>query len=106
MREKPHYESEQTPYESEPGTPKEPEKLRAVIVDTGEEALETRVRDIAAARMNRDKDELRGVGGFFKKIWTHNLLREYYRQQEMSAARGELLASGNLYNEEGAGVEA
>ncbi len=86
--------------------PEHPEKLRAVIVDTGEEALETRARDIADARMNRDKDELRGVGGFFKKIWTHNLLREYYRQREVGRARQELVESGNLYNEEGAEAQA
>ncbi len=75
------------------------EKLRVAIVDTGE-ALEAQARDIAEEKLTANKSELTGFKGFFKKIWKHNLFREYYRQKEIIRVKNEILDSGNLYHHE------
>lgn len=71
-------------------------KKRVVIVDTSE-ALEDQARDIAEERLTASKEGLKGMKGFFSKIWKHNLFREYYRQKEIALAKAEIEESGNLY---------
>ena len=78
--------------------------MRAVIVET-KGAVEARARDIAEAAMSRNKSELKGVSGIAKKIWVHNLFQPFYRQKEITKAKGTLLESGNLYAGEREGVE-
>jgi len=82
-----------------------PKKRKLVIVDTGD-SIEQQARDIAEERLVEDKSELTGVRGFFKKIWKHNLAREYYRQKEISLARQRILETGNLYSDEEASENA
>lgn len=80
-------------------------KRKLVIVDTGD-SIEQQARDMAEERLTEDKNELTGARGFFKKIWKHNLAREYYRQKEISLARQRILESGNLYSDEEASENA
>ncbi len=75
------------------------EKLRVAFVDT-EKAIEDQARDIAEEKLTAEKSELAGFKGFFKKIWKHNLAREYYRQREIIRVKREILESGNLYHHE------
>lgn len=70
----------------EPPKPKAKRKLGVVETDLAEK----RARDVAAERMTRNKDELKGIGGFFKKIWTHNWMAEYYRAKEVEKIRREM----------------
>jgi hypothetical protein len=72
----------------------EKNKQKIVIANVD---IEDQARDIAEEKMLSSKEELKGVRGFLRKIWTHNLAREYYRQKEISKARREIQQSGNLY---------
>jgi hypothetical protein len=78
-----------------------PRKKRVAIVDTSS-ALEEQSRDIAEEKLTTAAGELHGVSGFVSKIWKHNLFREYYRQKEITKAKGDISLSGNLYAGEGA----
>lgn len=69
-------------------------KRKIVIADVG---IEDQARDIAEEKMTASKGELRGIKGFIKKIWKHNLAHEYYRQKEIAKARREIQQAGNLY---------
>lgn len=71
-------------------------KKRVVIVDTSD-ALEDQARDMAEERLTVSKEDLKGMKGFFFKIWKHNLFREYYRQKEIALAKTKIIESGNLY---------
>ena len=80
--------------------------FKVAIVETGQ-ALEEQARDIAESRMTASKEELRGIKGFFEKIWKHNLAREYYRQREIAKSKAEVQASKNLFaGEDGVGQYA
>ena len=80
---------------TEPEKPKGKRKLGIVETDL----VEKRSREEAAERMNRNKDELKGVSGFFKKIWTHNWMAEYYRAREVEKVRKELNEAGSTFGE-------
>lgn len=82
-----------------------PAKKRLVLVETGD-ALEQQARDMAEERMLEEKKDLKGVGGFLKKIWKHNLAREFYRQKQISLARQRILESGSLYADEDSDAKA
>ena len=72
-------------------------RRRLGIVDTN--LIEKRARDIASERMTEDKDSLRGVSGFFKKIWKHNWMGEYYRAKETDKIKAELMGAGSTFSE-------
>jgi len=82
------------------GTGKLQKKYRIGIVENSEQ-LETAAHDAGDAKMTASKEELRGIGGFFKKIWKHNLFNEVYRQKEITKARTAIRESGNVYIGEG-----
>jgi len=74
-------------------------KNRIAFVDTSH-LVDSESRDLAERRMIEDKESQRGVGGILKKIWKHDLFREYYRQKEIYRAKEELMeGGGNLYAE-------
>jgi hypothetical protein len=89
------------PTNEAPPAPIEPEKPQGKrklgIIET--DLVEKRAREEAAERMNRNKDELKGVSGFFKKIWTHNWMAEYYRAREVEKVRKELNDAGSTFGE-------
>jgi hypothetical protein len=73
-------------------------KKRKIIIANVD--IEDQARDMAEEKMTSSQEKLKGFGGFIKKIWTHNLAREYYRQKEIVRARREIQQSGkpeNLY---------
>lgn len=69
---------------------------RISIVDVSD-AIDEHAVDIGEERITAKKKELRGVKGFFKRIWRHNMAREYYRNKEIQKAREQIRTSGNLY---------
>ncbi len=75
------------------------EKIKLAIIDN-EEGLRAAAVDSAEASLTANKQELKGVKGFFKKIWKHNLAREYYRQKEIVKTKDKIAASGNIYIDE------
>lgn len=68
------------------------EKLRLAFVDNSK-AIDDQAVDAGEAKMTVDK----GKSGFFKKIWKHNLARNYYRQKEINTARQQILETGNVF---------
>lgn len=93
-------------HESAPLTPQAPpaekpqKKYRIGIVENSEQ-IETAAHDAADKNLTASKEELRGVSGFFKRIWKHNLFNEVYRQKEITKARAAIKASNNVYAQEG-----
>lgn len=81
------------------------EKIKLAIIDN-EEGIHAAAVDSAEAQLTADKQELKGVSGFFKKMWRHNLAREYYRQTEIGKTKEKIAASGNIYiDEEGTSAD-
>jgi len=84
----------------EPAAPQIPEKKKLpeiAFTDTTSHIRET-ARDTADAKMTDSKNELRGFKGFFKKLWKHNLFKEYYRQKEVAKAEKDLLKGDSSNN--------
>lgn len=80
----------------------EAKKQKIAIVDISG-AVEKETRDVAEAKLTAEEKDVKGLGGFLKKIWKYNLFREYYRQKEIGLAKKKILTEKNLYaGEEGA----
>jgi hypothetical protein len=75
----------------------EKKRRKLGVVDT--DLIEKRARDISAERMTADKASLKGVSGFFKKIWKHNWMGEYYRAKETDKIKAELMGAGSTFSE-------
>lgn len=71
-------------------------KYEVAFIDVSD-AAQIQARDVAEAKMTADKEQLKGVKGFLKRIWHHNIGHEYYRQKEIRQARGEILETKNIY---------
>lgn len=80
------------------------EKFKLAFVDNSR-AIDDQAVDAGEAKMTAKKEELRGVGGFLKKLWRYNLARGYYRQKEINAAKREILESGNIFAAAGGSQE-
>ena len=74
-------------------------KLKAIVVDI-EELAEHAARDRAERSLTASAESMKGVKGFFKKMWKHGLAREYYRQRELAAARRDIHEKGDIYSAE------
>ena len=72
------------------------EKLRAVIVNM-DQLAEQAARDSAERSLTASAESMTGVSGFFKRIWTQTLAREYYRQKHVSQARESIHESQNIH---------
>ena len=81
------------------------ERIRSIGVIDVSKVAEAEARDKADENLSRNKEELAGVSGFFKKIWKYNLAREYYRQKEITKAKNDIFVNENLYGKNGDDVE-
>lgn len=83
------------------GRPRQEKRpLEATIVDTSS-LMEDISRDTAMENLEKEKTNSKGVSGFFKKIWKHNLFAEYYQQKEILKVKKGIIESGNIFiNEE------
>lgn len=77
-----------------------PEESFKIAVVKNEDAFYDAARDRANEKMTEDKESLKGVKGFFKKIWRHNLAKEYTHQKELLNAKEEMKAAGSLFTDE------
>ncbi len=73
---------------------------KVAIVDI-EDLAQKEARDAADKYMTEDKASLKGVKGFFKKIWKHTYVDEFYRQREVGRIKNEIKKTGNIYTREG-----
>lgn len=80
--------------EQEPSN-RDQEKKKIALVDITADR-DTRARDMQEAAMAETGS---GFGWFLKKIWKHNLARDYYRQKELYLAKKKL-ESGTIYGED------
>ena len=82
--------------------------FKAAVVDATK-LVEAQAKDIGDHKMTESKED-RSKSWFKRKvtqIWKHNLFQEYYRHKKIAEARGEIIASGDLYKgEEGADAAA
>lgn len=92
---KPEVVDEKKPKDDKPPVDDKKPKVKKKLGVVKTDLMEKRSREVAAERMNQNKDELRGVGGFFKKIWKHNWMAEYYRAKEIKKVKGEMIAAGS-----------
>jgi hypothetical protein len=72
-------------------------KKKKIVIVEASGAIEERARDVAESRLTESKESQKGVRGFARRIWKHNLFHEYYRQKEIHNIREEIKASGNIY---------
>lgn len=87
----------ETPKEPVKSTPIEKGKKREIALVNVDEENAQQIRAAAEERLTRSRNELKGISGFFKKIWTHNWFREYNRQREMSRGKDVNKQTGNIY---------
>ena len=92
----------QTPSETGKETGIEKKKFTVAIVDDSSH-IESAASDAADKKMTASKEQLSGFKGFLKKIWKHNLFKEYYRQKEKYLAKDVIVKSGNAFVHEGGG---
>ncbi len=76
--------------------PQKKEKRKIVLVDT-EHVAESEARDFADMSTTAEKSTLKGFKGFFKKMWKHNIAREYYHQKEIVKARKSIYEKENVF---------
>ena len=78
----------------------EKKKFTVAIVDDSSH-IESAASDAADKKMTASKEQLSGFKGFLKKIWKHNLFKEYYRQKEKHLSKDAIVKSGNAFVHEG-----
>ncbi len=76
------------------GQQRDNKKKKIVIAQVD---IDQQARDIGEERLLSSKAELKGFGGFLRKVWKHNLAHEFYRQRAIAKAKQEIQQSGNLY---------
>lgn len=66
--------------------------------------VDSKVRDTAMDRsayeMTEEASKLKGIGGFFRKIWKHNLAREAYHFDKQRLAHKKILEENNIFANE------
>ena len=70
---------------------------KIVIADTSE-SIGQHARDVAESRLTENPSEFRGIGGFLRKVWKHNLFRPYYRAKEIARVKSEITTGGDEGN--------
>lgn len=79
-------------------------KKKKIVVVEASELVDSEARDVAEAKIAATFEKPKGVTGFVRrlgnKIWTQNLMYEYYRQKEIAAARQKIIDTGNVYANE------
>jgi len=86
--------------ESGPEQQETSEKKKVVIVEASG-AVEEKAREAAESRLTESLEQQKGVAGFARRIWKHNLFFESYRQKEIRKAKNEILGTENIYAAEG-----
>jgi hypothetical protein len=72
-------------------------KSQRVGIVNVKELAEAEARKAADAYMTESKKDLKGVTGFFKKIWKHTFFDEFYRQREINRVKQQIKESDNIY---------
>ncbi|HBD04837.1 TPA: hypothetical protein DCZ32_00050 [Candidatus Uhrbacteria bacterium] len=74
-----------------------PQKRKLVATEIAQQDIEASARDTADRQLAQSAQELTGVRGFFRRIWNHNIAREYREQREASRVRAEIYAQESVY---------
>ena len=73
--------------------PTKKEEKRKIVIVEASHAVESQARDVADAKMT----ESREYATMFRRIWRHNLWREYFSHKEYRKAKSDILESGNIF---------
>ncbi len=74
------------------------EKIKqGVSVVNAEELAINEARRAADANMTESAKNLKGIKGFFVKIWKHTYFDEYYRQKQVNKVTADIKNSDNIY---------
>lgn len=74
-------------------------RIKVAVVDVSS-AIKSTAVDRAEEKLTAELGDLRGVKGFFQKVWKHNIAREYYRQREVGRQQARIIESGSLFEDE------
>lgn len=97
---------------SEDMTPIEPKrivdkiKIKTAFISYSEELAKIYARDAADRKISQSYKETKPVGFWnkigngLKRVWTHGIFREYYRQKEISKSQKDILEKRNLFVDE------
>jgi len=77
----------------------EKQAQKVAIVDVTKIA-DAEARDAGAAAIQEDFEETKGFKNVFKRIWKHNIMREYNKYAATKNAEKEIYASNNIYANE------
>ncbi|HEY0979890.1 MAG TPA: hypothetical protein VGE18_00570 [Candidatus Paceibacterota bacterium] len=58
---------------------------------------ENEARDVAEERLTEEREKSTGVKNFFKRVWKHNIAREYYRQREIADVKDAIYSQQNIF---------
>ncbi len=97
---------EKVPSKTSEAKKNERKVYKAAVIDATK-LVEAQAKDLGDHRMTESKED-RGKSWITRKVtqfWKHNLFQEYYRHKKIAEARGEIIASDDLYKGE-EGVEA
>ncbi len=73
---------------------------KVAFVEVGALA-EAEARDTGGERMTEAREKTKGLKNVFKRIWKHNIMRNYYDHVETEKVRDEIKESGNIYAGDG-----
>ena len=82
--------------ERKSGYSKPKEKIKITLVNIDELAEEA-AHDAAERHLTASKESMKGFKGFFKKLWSHGVAREYYRQKQLGRAREAIAENQDIY---------
>jgi hypothetical protein len=99
--EKPNSPAQDFNKQNEATKPAERKTFKAGVINI-QELVDAQAKDIAKARLSESKeDKSKGwLTTNWRKIWNHNLAKDFYNLREISRVKKEILNKGNLYEGE------
>lgn len=99
---------ETLPAQAEKHTPLTTEELEQLRKDTQKKIekiafvdvthlAESEAHDTAEEHLTEERKKTKGMRNMFKRIWKHNIAREWYRQREINKVKKEVYGSENIY---------
>lgn len=87
--------------QNEAPKPAKRKSFEAGVIDI-KDLVDAQSRDIANARMTESKEDLskNWLTRNWKRIWNHNLAKDFYNLREVSRVKKQILETGNLYEGE------
>jgi hypothetical protein len=69
---------------------------KVAFVDVSEIA-KAEARDAGESNITEEREKTKGLGNFFKRVWKHNIMRDYNRFKEISKVKKQIKETENIY---------